>query len=74
MDKELFLVDARIAARLCSVGKTLWFKLHSSGRCPMPVKLGRRTLWNIQELRAWVDAGCPCRLTWETMKKNKKSA
>jgi len=33
----------------------------SAGRTPAPVRLGKRTLWRIQDLEAWVASGCPPR-------------
>jgi predicted DNA-binding transcriptional regulator AlpA len=74
MEKKLnepLLVDVREAARLCGIGRSTWFRLHSAGRVPLPIKLGRRTLWNRLELALWTAAGCPSRLKWEIMKKNK---
>jgi len=66
---EKLLLDAKEAARLCGVSRSLWFRLHSSGRCPLPVRLGRRTLWRRAELVRWVESGCPERLKWENLKR-----
>lgn len=63
------LVDSDTAADLCGVSRTTWWALHSSGRCPMPVKLGRRTLWRRAELEAWTAAGCPPRTRWQAVSK-----
>jgi predicted DNA-binding transcriptional regulator AlpA len=62
------LVDAREAARLCGVSRATWWALHSSGRVPLPVRLGRRTLWAAMELTAWTESGCPPRDRWQAMK------
>jgi predicted DNA-binding transcriptional regulator AlpA len=59
------LVDAREAAALCGVGKSLWWSLTAQGRTPAKVRLGRCTRWNRRELLAWIEAGCPCRDRWE---------
>lgn len=63
------LVDAREAARLLGIGKSLFFALKSTGRLPAPVHLGRRVLWHRETLIAWCKAGCPSAerfsaLTW----------
>ena len=58
------LVDAEDAAVLVNVSRSTWWKLHASGRCPAPVKLGRRTLWRREELGRWIEAGCPSRAQW----------
>lgn len=61
-------IPADEAARLCGVSRGFWWKLHSSGRCPLPVRLGRKTLWRVEELKAWLAAGCPERLKWNALR------
>jgi predicted DNA-binding transcriptional regulator AlpA len=65
---EKFLLCDKEAAALLGIGRTLLWGLHNSGRLPLPVKLGRRTLWNFEELKAWTAAGCPARQKWEILK------
>lgn len=65
---EPLLLDARQCAALCNISRATWYSLLSSGRCPLPVRLGRRTLWRRDELTAWVAAGCPPRDRWQAMK------
>jgi excisionase family DNA binding protein len=60
------MVSAAEAARLCGIGRTAWYSLLSSGRCPAPVRLGGRVLWRRDELAAWIAAGCPGRDLWES--------
>ena len=62
------MVDAKVAAHLCGIGKTTWYQLHAAGRIPMPIRLGRRTLWRRDELTAWIAAGCPTRHQWQAMR------
>ena len=61
---DVLLIDAKEASRLCCISSSTWYKLHSSGRVPVPIKLGRRTLWRKDELIKWVAAGCPPRHKW----------
>ena len=63
------LLDARAASALCGVSVRTWWALHSAGRTPLPVRLGRRTLWRADELADWCKAGCPARDRWENVKK-----
>ncbi len=65
------LVDARKAASMCGIGRTLWYDLGSAGRLPKPIRLGRRLLWRVDEIKAWIAAGCPGRSLWEQMYKGK---
>ena len=71
-DKLLLAADE--AAELCGLSRSGWWGLHASGRIPLPVRLGRRTLWRADELRAWTEAGCPARDRWESEKSAGKSA
>jgi hypothetical protein len=43
--------------------------MHSTGElAPMPIHFGRRKLWIVEELRLWINAGCPNRDKWLAMK------
>ncbi len=64
---EPLLVDAIRAGGLCDLCERSWRKLDRTARVPRPVRVGRRKLWVVAELRAWVAAGCPSRERWETM-------
>ena len=65
------LLDADQAASLLNVGRSLFYSMHSSGQLgPLPVRLGRRTLWRREELKRWVDAGCLPRDQWVKIKQN----
>jgi predicted DNA-binding transcriptional regulator AlpA len=39
------------------------------GRIPQPIRIGVRTYWRGDELRDWIDAGCPCRERWNLLRK-----
>ncbi len=66
MTKPLpLLYSAKEACRMLGIGVSMFYELHSSGRLgPMAHKLGRRSLWNRQELERWVEAGMPPRDRW----------
>jgi excisionase family DNA binding protein len=71
---ESLLLSAEDSAELLGIGRTLFYSMHSSGRLgPMPVKLGRRVLWNRKELEAWVRAKCPARKIWQNLIHEKKA-
>ena len=62
-------VAADGAAHLCGVSRSQWWKLHSAGKVPLPVYLGSKApRWRVDELRAWLDAGCPRRQEWQRMR------
>lgn len=64
---QLLAVDAEAAAQMVGVSVRHWWALHSSGRCPLPIRMGRAVRWRVDELRQWVAAGAPERSRWETM-------
>ncbi|MFO0875485.1 MAG: hypothetical protein U0575_16170 [Phycisphaerales bacterium] len=45
-----------------------WRALDASGRVPRAIRLGRRALWSLDDLRAWVAAGSPPRDRWEALR------
>jgi predicted DNA-binding transcriptional regulator AlpA len=62
-------VTAEQAAKLFSVSRSTWWKMHSLGQVPRPIRLGRCTRWRRSELEAWQEAGCPDRVTWEELRR-----
>ena len=62
-------LSAEGSGTMFGVSRAQWWKLHSSGRIPQPVGLGSKApRWRVDELRAWLDAGCPDRQTWQRMR------
>ncbi len=59
------LLRARDAAAVCGVSLATWHRWHASARCPAPVRIGATVRWRADELRSWVEAGCPSRREWE---------
>ena len=58
---EDFLVDAQEVAALCSISRSMVYKLKHSGLMPMPFLDGRTSRWSYLEIEKWVDEGCPSR-------------
>ncbi len=55
---EPLLISAEDAARLIGVSRSKWYQLYDEGRIPLPLKIDRRSLWRVAELRDWVAGGC----------------
>ncbi len=53
------------AAKMLGISRGAFRKLNDSGKVPAPVRLGRRVLWRVAELEAWLESGCPPRHRWE---------
>jgi excisionase family DNA binding protein len=66
-DKPLLLTVPQ-TAHLLSVSVATLYRLHSTGRIPLPIKLGRSVRWSASELIKWAEAGCPGRQVWEEKK------
>lgn len=63
-------VDAAGAAAMFHLSVRKWWELHSSGRCPLPLRVGRSVRWRVDGpdgLRAWAEAGCPSREAFQAM-------
>jgi predicted DNA-binding transcriptional regulator AlpA len=41
---------------------------YSAGLLPRPIKISGSIRWNVEEIRRWVNAGCPTRAAWEATK------
>ncbi|MCK6498496.1 MAG: helix-turn-helix domain-containing protein [Nitrospira sp.] len=59
------LLDVRQSAALLGMSRSAFYRLHSSGKVPLPIRLGGIVRWRRAELLAWVAAGCPTRDRWD---------
>lgn len=72
MNDKSLLIDAKDAAALLGIGRSLLYQMHSSGRLgPLPIRLGRAVRWQRSELEAWVNAECPARQKWLAIRKGR---
>ena len=67
-DPDCIAVPAPEVAKLLGVSVRHVWALLAQERLPRPIRLGRSVRWNVDELRAWLDAGAPVRDTWERMR------
>ena len=71
---EPLLVCGDETARLLGIGSALFHQMKSDGRLgPLPISFGRKRLYDVAELRAWISAGCPSREIWQKMKNEAKA-
>lgn len=66
-NEELLLLSARKAAAMCGMSLRTWRTWDAAGFVPAPVRIGRSTVWRVNELKAWIAAGCPQRGTWNAI-------
>ena len=58
-DAEPLLVTAAELAALLNLSKRTLWRLRSAGDLPKPVKLGNSVRWVRDEIKKWIEAGCP---------------
>lgn len=58
-------VPAAAVAKLLNISERHLWALHSTGRIPRPIRLGRAVRWSVVELHEWLAAGAPSRDAWE---------
>ncbi len=69
-EREPLLVNAKGLAHILGIGLSCLYAMDRSGELgPMGIRLRRRRLWPLEEVRAWVAAGCPRREVWAALAK-----
>lgn len=72
---NVLLLSAKEAAKLLDIGERFFWSIHSSGELgPLPIRLGKRTLWSRFELTEWVRHRCPRREEWIATKGEERYA
>ncbi|MBK8915406.1 MAG: helix-turn-helix domain-containing protein [Phycisphaerales bacterium] len=62
---ERIALSAEEVADVLGISRAHVWKLHSIGKLPRPVRLGRVVRWDRKILEAWLAAGAPPRDRWE---------
>ena len=67
---EPALLETPTAARFCGMGRSTFDAAERAGKIgPVPVWIGGKKLWPVEEFREWVRESCPSRVRWQEMKK-----
>lgn len=56
---ERVLLTKREAADFCGLACSTFDRYRAAGWVPKPVKIGNVIRWKLDDLRAWLEAGCP---------------
>jgi excisionase family DNA binding protein len=66
---EPLAVDAREAAALLGLSRSMFYKMMEAGRIgPQGRRFGKAVRFSVAELRAWAAAGMPPRHVWQSRK------
>lgn len=58
---EPALLTAKDVACLCQLSLSVFYKHLSTGKIPLPIRIGGVTRWRAQDITQWIEAGCPPR-------------
>lgn len=65
-------VNATNAAALIGISRASFYAAWRAGKAPEGLMIGRRRLWGVEELKAWIAAGAPPRSAWAMRKSAEK--
>ena len=66
------LLSARDLAAMLRLGIRTIRAMDAAGKLPAPVRIGGSVRWRSEEIRAWLDAGCPDRDMWASCRAARK--
>ncbi len=66
---QTLLVTASELAKLLGVSVRQIWRMNSAGKIPKPIRMGNCVRWMIKEIEAWLEAGVPDRVSWESIRK-----
>ncbi len=66
-------IDAKGLATTLGISERLVWTMHSTAELPEPFRCGKRTLWDVAELKGWMAAGRPLRREWQQLKHCRKA-
>lgn len=61
-------IDRLGLARMLGISERQVSRLSDAGKLPQALSLGGCKRWSIEEIEAWVRAGCPRRAQWENLR------
>ncbi len=65
---DALLMSAPQVAQALNISRASVYEFMNTGRLPMPVKIGGCTRWRADELARWIQAGCPHRQKWQSLR------
>jgi len=68
---EPLLLGAKQLATVLNISPGHLHALDNTGKLPSPRRLNKSVRWSVAEIREWIAAGCPDRITWNQIKNEK---
>lgn len=69
IQNQSLTVDSAGAAAIVGISDSHFYVLLRTGRWgPAPIRLGRCRRYRVEEIKAWIAAGCPSHSKWEAMR------
>lgn len=53
------LLDINQVSTITGISTRTLYRLADAGKMPRPLKIGTLNRWRAEDLRDWIDAGCP---------------
>jgi excisionase family DNA binding protein len=69
--KPILITADELAAKLALSKRTI-YRMLSAGTFIQPLRLGGAVRWRLDEIEAWIAAGCPNRNEWEVINSQEK--
>ena len=73
LEIEPALLTIPDVCKYLNIKRATFYKLNASGRfAPLQIGLCRKVLYNRAEIENWIQAGCPHRKQWQSIKRENK--
>src|SRR5262245_35376515 len=63
------LLPKKASCAIAGLSDRTWSRLEAAGKVPAPIRVGKAKRWRAQELKDWIEAGCPDRASWEAIRR-----
>jgi predicted DNA-binding transcriptional regulator AlpA len=59
------LIDSKALSKLLDLSQGTIYTMEKEGRMPAAIRIGKAVRWGLEEITAWIEAGCPDRANWQ---------
>ena len=58
------LINSNALSKLLNLSQGTIYNMEKEGRMPVAIRVGKAVRWSLDEIKAWIAAGCPERANW----------